>query len=156
MIVFIDSGVLGILTNPHKTDEAIDCEEWFYRLLARGIYVCSSELCDYEIRRSLILTSHKKTRPPSIHSLDELREIIPFLPITSELLKKASILWADARSQGIPTADHKSLDIDIIICSHWQMLKEEFPARYIVIATTNVKHLSRFTEAKTWRNIETN
>lgn len=153
MIVFIDSGVLGILTNTHKTGEARDCEEWLYRLLARGIYVCSSELCDYEVRRSLILTSHKQSKIPSIQSLDELREIISFLPITSELLKKASIIWADARSQGIPTADNKSLDIDIIICSHWQMLKDEFPARYVVIATTNVKHLSRFSEAKTWRDI---
>ncbi|WP_066377106.1 MULTISPECIES: nucleic acid-binding protein [unclassified Anabaena] len=156
MIVFIDSGVLGILTNPHKTGEVFDCEEWLYRLLSRGIYVCSSELCDYEIRRSLILTSLKQTQPPSIQSLDELREIISFLPVTSELLKKASSLWADARIQGVPTADNKSLDIDIIICSQWQMLKEEFPARYIVIATTNVKHLSRFAEAKIWRNITIN
>ncbi len=36
------------------------------------------------------------------------------------------------------------------------MLEEEFPARYIVIATTNVKHLSRFSEAKTWRDITIN
>ena len=44
--------------------------------------------------------------------------------------------------------------IDMIICSHWQQLKEEFPGRYIVIATTNVKHLSCFAEAKTWKDIK--
>jgi len=40
------------------------------------------------------------------------------------------------------------------ICSHWQKLKKEFPGRYIVIATTNVKHLSRFAEAKNWVDIQ--
>ncbi|MBD2199026.1 MULTISPECIES: type II toxin-antitoxin system VapC family toxin [Calothrix] len=153
MIVFIDSGVLGILANPYKTGEVSDCEEWLYKLLSRGINVCSSELCDYEIRRSLILTYQKQPQLPVIENLDKLREIINFLPITSELLKKASVLWATARSQGIPIADDKSLDVDIIICSHWQMLTEEFPGRYVAIATTNVKHLSRFTEAKLWRDI---
>jgi hypothetical protein len=40
------------------------------------------------------------------------------------------------------------------ICTHWQKLKKEFPGRYIVIATTNVKHLSRFAEAKNWVDIQ--
>ncbi|WP_242037922.1 hypothetical protein [Tolypothrix sp. FACHB-123] len=96
----------------------------------------------------MILESQLKLSFNHIANLDQLQEMISFLPITSELLKKASVLWATARSQGIPTADNKSLDVDIIICSHWQMLKEEFPGRYVAIATTNVKHLSRFTEAK--------
>lgn len=152
MIVFIDSSVLGILSNPNRLSEVMDCCEWLYRLLSRGVYVCSSEICDFEVRRSLILEFQKKPHLNSIQKLDELREIISFLPITSELLKTASSLWASARNQGIPTADNKSLDIDIIICSHWQILQEEFPGRYVVIATTNVKHLSRFAEAKSWRD----
>lgn len=154
MIVFIDSGVLGILANPSKLNEVSECQEWLYRLLSQGVYVCSSEICDFEVRRSLILESQKKPRLNSIQNLDQLREIISFLPVTSELLKKAAVLWSYARSQGIPTADNKSLDIDIIICSHWQELKEEFTGRYVVIATTNVKHLSRFAEAQTWKNIK--
>jgi hypothetical protein len=36
------------------------------------------------------------------------------------------------------------------------MLQEEFPGLYVVTATTNVKHLSRFTEAKTWQEIHLN
>jgi hypothetical protein len=153
MIVFIDSSVLGILANPNRVGEVRDCREWLYRLLAKGVYVCSSQICDFEVRRSMILESQIKPSVNHIPNLDRLQEIISFLPITSELLKKASVLWATARSQGIPTADNKSLDIDMIICSHWQMLQEEFPGRYVAIATTNVKHLSRFTEAKIWRNI---
>lgn len=101
----------------------------------------------------MILTNQNQPQLSGIQNLDELREIINFLPITTELLRKASVLWATARSQGIPTADNKSLDVDMIICSPWQMLQEEFPGRYVAIATTNVKHLSRFTEAKIWRDI---
>lgn len=55
MIVFLDSGVLGILANPNKKGEANDCEEWLYSLLSKGVYVLTSELCNYEVRRSLVL-----------------------------------------------------------------------------------------------------
>ena len=67
---------------------------------------------------------------------------------------EAANLWAEARIQGIPTADDKSLDADIIICAQYKLLKQEYPGRYIVIATTNVKHLNRFTEAQKWQEIE--
>jgi hypothetical protein len=66
MIVFIDSGVLGILANPNKRGEISDCQEWLYRLLSQGVYVCSSEICDFEVRRSLILESQKK---PNLNSI---------------------------------------------------------------------------------------
>lgn len=153
MIVFIDSGVLGILANPNKSGEAFDCEQWLYRLFSQGVYICSSDLCDYEVRRSLILENQKKPHINSIQNLDELRELITFLPVSPLLLTQAASLWAEARIQGIPTANEKAIDVDIIICTQWQMLKEEFPSRYVAIATTNVKHLSRFAEAQLWRNI---
>jgi hypothetical protein len=153
MIVFIDSGVLGILANPNKVGEVSDCEQWLYRLLSQGVYICSSDLCDYEVRRNLILETNKKPHLNSIKNLDELRELITFLPVSPLLLTKSASLWASARIQGMPTADNKTLDIDIIICTQWQMLKEEFPSPYIVIATTNVKHLSRFASAKAWREV---
>jgi hypothetical protein len=154
MIVFIDSGVLGILANPNKVGEISDCEQWLYRLLSQGVYICSSDLCDYEVRRNLILETNKKPHLNSINNLDELRELITFLPVSASLLTQAASLWAKARIRGMPTANDKNLDVDIIICTQWQMLKEEFPNRYIVIATTNVKHLSRFAVALSWKDIK--
>lgn len=154
MIVFIDSGVLGLLSNPNNLDEAVECKNWLYTLLSRGVYACSSDLCDYEVRRGLILASQKKPNFGGIQRLDELREMILFLPVNYFLILRASSFWAQARSQGLPTASNSSLDVDIIICSHLQILQEEFPGRYAVIATTNIKHLSRFAEAKSWRNIK--
>ena len=60
MIVFIDSSVLGIIANPNKIGEPNKCREWLYKLLSQGVYICSSEICDFEIRRNLILEYQKQ------------------------------------------------------------------------------------------------
>jgi len=69
-------------------------------------------------------------------------------------LDLAAELWAEARNQGVPTADALSLDADMIICAQYKLLVENYPGSYIVIATTNVKHLGRFSEAKQWQDID--
>lgn len=152
--IFIDSGILGLLANPNKKGEAADCEQWLLGLLSKGVFVLTSDICNYEVRRNLILESRKKPSINSVASLDELKGLIAFLPLSNEVMLEAANLWAEARIQGIPTADDKSLDADIIICAQYKLLEQEYPGRYIVIATTNVKHLSRFTEAKEWESIE--
>ena len=42
--------------------EAQQCKQWLYSLLARGVYVISAVLCDYEVRRSLILDRLGKSK----------------------------------------------------------------------------------------------
>ena len=154
MIIFIDTGVLGLLANPNKKGQAADCEQWLLGLLSKGVSVLTSDICDYEVRRNLILESLRKPNVNGIDSLDELKDLITFLPISNEVMLEAASLWAEARIQGVPTADNKSLDADIIICAQYKLLEQEYPGRYIVIATTNVKHISRFAEAKKWQEIE--
>ncbi|WP_269086186.1 hypothetical protein [[Phormidium ambiguum] IAM M-71] len=41
----------------------------------------------------------------------------------------------------------------MIVSAHWRLLMQEFPGRYVVVATTNVKHLQIFTQAEKWQNI---
>ncbi len=153
MIALIDSGVLGKLCNPNSSSEVEAAREQLYALLAKGVYIVSSQICDYEVRRSLILNSLRGFSSEGIENLNKLSEFVDFLPVNKAVLKEAANLWAEARIQGIPTADDKSLDVDIIICAQYKILEQEYPGRYIVIATTNVKHLSRFTEAKKWQEI---
>ena len=153
MIVFIDSGILGKLSNPNRTEETIAVNNWLFSLLGKGVYVVSSHICDYEVRRSLILESLRKPNIDSIQELDDLDNYLTFLPLTNEVMKEAAGIWAEARIQGMPTADEKSLDADVIICAQYKLLEKEYPGRYIVIATTNVDHLSRFAEAKEWNDI---
>ena len=150
MIVFIDSGVLGILANPNKKGEARDCEQWLYGLLSKSVTVVTSDICDYEVRRSLILESQRKPNINSIENLDGLQNIITFMPLNTEVIKEAACLWAKSRNKGIPTADEKNIDVDIIVCAHWKLLTEQFPRRNIVVATINTKHLNRFAKAKEW------
>lgn len=154
MIVFVDSGVLGMLCNPNSSPEIDECKQWLYSLLARGVRVVTSTICDYEIRRSLILALKKDPKINGLENLNDLADIIEFLEVTKGVLNQAAEIWSDSQSQGQPTADRKALDIDLIISAHWQLLQEEYPGRYIVIATKNIKHLSRFADAKNWKNIK--
>jgi predicted nucleic acid-binding protein len=153
MIVFIDSGVLGKLCNPNESPLALAAEDWFFKVLSRGVKVVSSDICDYEVRRGLLLSQRKNPNIRSIEKLNEFKGYIEFLPVTAEVLLIAGELWAEARSTGQPTADDQSLDADLIICATWRLLTELEPGRYATIATTNVKHLSRFAVAENWQNI---
>jgi predicted nucleic acid-binding protein len=153
MIVFIDTSVLGLLCNPNSLPDAVECQAWSEKLLARATYLVTSELCDYELRRGLVLAQKTGSSDEGIKILDNLRILIDFLPFTQNVAQIASELWANARLQSQPTADENNIDVDMIISAHWKLLKAEFPGRYVVVSTTNIRHLQLFTEAQEWREI---
>ena len=62
---------------------------------------------------------------------------------------KAAELWAEARRSGMPTADPKELDCDVILAA--QALGIDG-----IVATENIGHLSRFVAAKHWYDIHAN
>ncbi|MGK7951806.1 MAG: type II toxin-antitoxin system VapC family toxin [Xenococcaceae cyanobacterium] len=150
MIVLLDSGVLHTLVSTSKVKEVTDCQDWFYYLLSRSALIVTSSLCNYEVKRELI----RRKKVQEINNLNQLKALIDCLPVDDLTLELAAELWAEARNKGMPTADDLSLDADVIICAQYRLLAEEYPGRYVVIATTNVKHLSRFTEAKEWQDID--
>ena len=84
MIVLLDTGVLGTLCNPNFSQEVSDCQSWLERLLARGVYFVTSEICNYEVRRGLILARKMGRESSGISKLDALREVIDFLPVTTD------------------------------------------------------------------------
>ena len=63
---------------------------------------------------------------------------------------KAAALWATARRDGVKTADDRELDCDVILAAQALSMDE---AESLVIATTNVRHLSRFADARIWQDI---
>ncbi|WP_373538659.1 type II toxin-antitoxin system VapC family toxin [Chamaesiphon sp.] len=154
MIVFLDSGIIGLLSSPNDRELAVNCQSWLYRLLARSVYVVSSDICDYEVRRGLELALHKNPHVSGLSRLDGLAQIVDFLPTERVVLQRAAKIWAQARITGQGTAGDRELDADIIIAAHWLILTEEYPGQEVTIATTNVKHLSRFTIARSWEEIE--
>ncbi len=153
MIVFIDTGVLGLLSSPNDESEAQKCQQWLYYLLSKGVYVISSDLCDYEVRRSLILNKMRQSKYQGLDNLDKLEDLIDFLPITKPVMKCAAQLWAMSRRQGMPTTDEKNIDADVIIAAQCQLFQQENLGQNLIIATTNVKHLSRFVQAQRWQDV---
>jgi hypothetical protein len=53
-LVFLDTGPLGILTNPKGTPDALACQQWVRGLLAAQVRVVVPAIADYELRRELI------------------------------------------------------------------------------------------------------
>jgi predicted nucleic acid-binding protein len=110
MIVFLDTSILGKLSNPNP--EAIQCQIWFERLLARGVYLTSSALCFYELKRSLILSVKQGINSQGLEKLNYLRQLIDVLEVDEKTADLAAEIWSLSRLQGSPTAPETSLDRD--------------------------------------------
>ena len=144
-IVLLDSGPLGIVINP-KADSPLSQEGkvWLEYLPQKGYIVMLPEIADYEVRRELI----RRGRTAAIRRLDQLKSQIPYRPLTTEVMLLAAQLWADARKRGKPTADSHALDGGVILAA--QAILEVNAGNEVVIATTNVRHLSQFVDAREW------
>ncbi len=144
-LILLDTGPLGLITNLKANLQAQACQGWFQTVKLR---VLLPEIADYELRRELLRAGKFR----GLRQLDQLKTLVPYCPITTELMIKAAQLWAEARNQGFPTASPKSLDGDVILAAQALLLRDQ--GYDIVIATTNVGHLSRFTPALTWQEIQ--
>jgi predicted nucleic acid-binding protein len=146
-IVVLDTGPLSLVTNPRASAETFRCNQWMQGLLRVGFDVAIPEIADYELRRELLRADKKK----GVARLDQLKATILYLPITTGAMLKAAEFWADARKQGIQTADDKALDGDVILAAQAALLQNQ--SSTVVVATTNVKHLSLFVSAELWDQI---
>ncbi len=142
--VFLDSGPLGMATNPRNSPMYLECQLWLYSLPQGGYTAVLPEIADYEVRRELLRAS----KVAGIIRLDQLKSAIRYIPITTETMLKAAELWAMARRSGRPTADPHALDGDIILAAQAILLANE--GNEVIVATTNVGHLSQFVDAREW------
>jgi hypothetical protein len=164
MIVFLDTNVLGLLAKPTKSfddssDESYQVQQWFYGLLSRGVRVVTSTLCDYEFRRGLLEPSDKANDAaiaPGLIELDSLADTgtLEFIFVSREDSILAAQMWVDAQAEGRPTSDKNKIDVDVIISAQCLRLQQESPGQKVVMATTNIKHISRYCEAANWRDIK--
>jgi predicted nucleic acid-binding protein len=146
--ILLDTGVLGLITHPSDKPEPRACKEWLQRLLQAGHSVYVPEIADYELRRKLLHIDQRR----ALDRLDLLKLRIGYLPIATAVMLKAAELWAEARKTGIPTADPKALDADVILAAQALLLAK--PAgEPSLVATTNVDHLGRFVDARRWQDI---
>jgi predicted nucleic acid-binding protein len=146
-IVLLDTGILGMVTNPKANSLCQDCKRWLNLLSSRDYLIALPEITDYELRRELIRANKLR----GIRQLDELKSLIIYLPITTQVMLKAAELWAQARIEGYPTAHSEAIDGDVILAAQAMLIQLE--GHSVTIATTNVNHISRFVSAKTWEEI---
>jgi predicted nucleic acid-binding protein len=138
--IILDATPLGKLAHPYKIAEI---KLWYEQISRSGTEIIVAEIADFEVRREFILRGLTR----SIIALDDLAHLHTYLPLDTKTMRLAAELWADARKKGLPTADPKELDCDVILAAQALMTNA-------IVATENVAHLARYTEAKHWRDIE--
>lgn len=147
--VILDSTPLGLVTQKSGQSAETDaCRAWMEGLLADGVRVYVPEVADYEVRRELIRAGQTN----SITRLNNLKRLARYLAITTDIMLAAADLWVEARNAGVATADKHALDGDVIVTA--QALSLGLNTSEFVVATKNVRHLSRFVPADLWANIK--
>ena len=146
-IIVLDSGPLGDACRRRGSPDVEDVRDWLIQADVNGSMVAIPEIADYEVRRGLILAGAIE----GIKRLDELREDLGYyIPISTDAMRRAAELWADARRKGIATADDKEIDADVILAAQ-AMLFTGLTDR-LIVATYNARHLSRYVNAQHWRD----
>lgn len=90
------------------------------------------------------------TPPNALKKLDDLKGVLEYIPINTSSMLKAADLWATTYIKGNQIDDDKELNIDVILMA--QGLETE-GSDHLVIATTNVKHLKLFVDARPYQEI---
>ena len=148
MIVLLDAGPLGMITNPRGSEENEACKSWLANLGFRGVEVVIPEITDYEVRRELLRAGKDR----GVGRLDALKSVLSYARITTPVMLKAAEFWAIARKTGRQSAGDAALDADMILVAQARALVRD--GEETVIATTNVRHLELFSSARIWSEID--
>ena len=148
-VIVLDSGPLGLLMQRRGLPVADACRAWLAHRMLAGARFLVPEIADYELRRELL----RLGLAPALARLDAFNAALPdrYLPLDTAAIRRAAELWADVRRRGLPSADPKELDGDVIIAD--QVITSGFPLKDIAVATSNPVHLSRFIDADLWTNL---
>jgi predicted nucleic acid-binding protein len=149
LTVFLDTGPLGVLTNPKQPPETVAALKWAVQLMVYGHRLIVPAIADYEVRREL----ERARELNGLAALDAWNAAYPdrYLPLSDQALRMGATLWARARNAGTATADPKELDADVLIAA--QALTTGLLPADFVIATVNVGHLALFAPAALWQQI---
>lgn len=135
-----------MLSNPTESGPARATWGWAQSKLQGGDELVVPEIADYEVRRELVRASKSQ----GLDRLDELCRGLRYEPLATSAMRDAAALWADARNRGAATAHDLALDGDVILAAQARQLAV---AGAVVVATTNVKHLERYVDARVWSDV---
>jgi predicted nucleic acid-binding protein len=146
-MILLDAGPLGLATHPKAEGQTFLCNRWIFDRLAQRQKVFVPEISDYEVRRELIRVGKAR----GLAKLDQFKIDLGYLPLTTATMLLAAELWAEARRLGRPNTSDHALDADVILSAQAMML--ERGGHQVIVATTNLKHLSLFVDARLWSDI---
>jgi len=148
-LIVLDSTPLGLLVQPFSSPNGDRCRKWLLGKVSSGMKVLLPELADYEVRRELV----RARKIASVQALDAFaaNPQVFYLPITTQSMRLAADLWAQARNRGMTTAHPMALDGDVILAA--QVLSAGYDPADFVIATSNVTHLAQFAPSAPWESI---
>ena len=145
-VVLLDAGPLGLVTNPNRSPRQSrvpdGCKGW-------SPPVPRDRTRDCRLRSAPGTAASQQTQRN--RTVGCAARLLEYVPITTAAMHQAAYFWAQARQQGQPTAGDKTLDADMILAAQAITLG----VSDVVIATTNVGHLSRFAPAELWQDIQT-
>src|SRR5262249_50083390 len=143
MVIVLDTGPMGMITNPNASGANRECYQWMEALVLQGARVWVPEIADYEVRRELL----RANKARGLARLDLLKNSLGYLPLTTPIMLKAAELWAQARRSGVPTADPKALDCDVILAA------QALPVQGVG-ATEKVGDLSGVVGDSNWQRVD--
>lgn len=146
-VILLDTGVLGLITYSRVSLEGAQCKQWLVSMSAKGFDMRVPEIADYELRRELLRMNKVK----AIKHLEDFGNTLGYIPLTRETMRRAAQFWAEVRKKGKPTASDAALDGDVILAAQASVIESR--GYDVVVATTNVKHLSLFINAKDWKDM---
>jgi len=150
MKLLLDTNILTRLCYQGRNENQV-ISDWLSDLLrvhGHELIVCIPEIADYEARRGLLHVALQSGRSTTkrLERLDELNELLTYLPLTTPTLRMAARLWAEGRHAGRPTATKESLDGDVILAA--QALEVSG-----IVVTENVRHLSLHVTTCQWHEL---
>lgn len=91
--IILDTGPLGKIAHPRPNQEVA---AWLNRVVSSGSLVIIPEIADYELRRNMLLEGMAS----SLKRLDELKDLLLYMPLTTRAMIKAAEFWADGTEAG--------------------------------------------------------
>jgi len=146
--LLLDSGPLGLVTQPKLSPDVVALNRWLIDRLSSGDDVRVPAIIYYELRRELI----RARKTVGLARLDAFVQIDPrrYLALTDEALRFAAELWAKSRQQGLPTSPALDLDIDVILAAQALVFGN---GAEVVVVTSNPRHLRQFVDARLWNDV---
>jgi predicted nucleic acid-binding protein len=145
MKLLLDTTVLSRLCHPARAEDYA-LGQWFDEISREEDLVCLPEITDYETRRGLVHIALRNGRAMtrSLRRLDQLGNLLTYLPLTTAMMRRAARLWAEARFSGLPTGS--SLDADAILAAQALEISG-------AVVTDNLRHLGRFVPSYRWQDV---